>query len=298
VIVAKPYDATTRDLIELDPPAWVKYLRIRVSGRSRIEAIDADLSTINAQADKVLRVTGKHPHLIHIELQAARDARMAERLLRYNVLLGHRHRVSVRSVLVLLRPKAWSPRLTGFHEMMLPGGDAYLRFRYDVVKAWEQRAEDVLRGGLATLPLVAISDVGSMGIAEALTAMAERLAREASPDRRAMLLNSAWVLLGLGYGEDEAREIWKGIEMDVLKIRGIEQSSTYQEILKKGRRQGKVEGKAEEARQILLRQGRKKLGNPPKTVRNRIEAMNDLAQLNDLLDRILDVASWDELLTK
>jgi predicted transposase YdaD len=296
--VTKSFDATTRDLIEIDPAAWVEYLRIPVPDQSRVEAIDADISTVNAQADKVLIVSGKQPYIIHVELQAGRDSRMADRLLRYNVMLGHRHRVPVRSMLVLLRPKAWSPRLTGVHEKELPGEDVYLRFRYDVVKAWEHRAEDVLKGGLATLPLVTISDVGSMGISEALAAMAERLAREASPDRRAMLLTSAQVMIGLNYGKRQANRLWKEIEMDVLKIRGIEESSTYQDILQKGVRKGRAEGKAEEARQILLRQGRKKLGNPPKTVRNRIEAMNDLAQLNDLLDRLLDVTNWDELFTQ
>jgi len=304
--VTKSYDATTRDLIEIDPGAWVEYLGIPVPDRSRVEAIDADVSTVSAQADKVLRVLGKRPYIIHVELQAGRDLRMPDRMLRYNVMIGYRHQIPVRSMLVLLRPKAWSPRLTGAHEISLPGGDAYLRFRYDVVKAWEHRAEDVLKGGLATLPLVAISDVGSMGISEALAAMAERLAREANPNRRAMLLTSAQVMMGLSYGKDKANQLWKEIEMDVLKIHGIEESSTYQDILQKGvrkgrrqgRAEGKAEGRAEEARQILLRQGRKKFGTPPRTVRDRIEAMDDLARLNDLLDRILDATTWDEMFTQ
>lgn len=230
---------------------------------------------------------------------------MPDRMLRYNVMISYRHQIPVRSMLVLLRPKAWSPRLTGAHEISLPGGDAYLRFRYDVVKAWEHRAEDVLKGGLATLPLVAISDVGSMGISEALAAMAERLAREASPDRRAMLLTSAQVMMGLSYGKDKANQLWKEIEMDVLKIHGIEESSTYQDILqkgvRKGRRQGRAEGKAEGKadgfRDTILRLGTRKLGRPTKAIQTKLAAIDDLERLGALFDHVLDVTNWDELFT-
>lgn len=300
--MTKSFDATTRDLIEIDPGAWIDYLGISVPDRGRIEAIDADVSTINAQADKVLRVSGDHPCIIHVELQAARDPRIAERLLRYNVLLGYRHRVPVRSALVLLRPKADSPRTTGSLETALPGGDVYLQFRYNVVRAWKHRAEDVLAGGLATLPLAAISDVGSMGISGTFAAMARRLSREASPDRRAMLLNSAWVLMGLRYGKAQANQIWEGIVMDVLKIRGIEESSTYQQILqqgwRKGEAEGKIEGKIEGVRDTLIRLGTRRFGPPSKAVRTKLKSLDDPRRLIELSDRLLDVATWEELFSR
>jgi hypothetical protein len=46
----------------------------------------------------------------------------------------------------------------------------------------------------------------------------------------------------------------------------------------------------------LLRQGRKKLGQPDGQVLTRIAGISDLDRLNLLLDHILDVSSWDELL--
>jgi hypothetical protein len=86
----------------------------------------------------------------------------------------------------------------------------------------------------------------------------------------------------------------------ILGIRGIEESSVYQDIFAKGeaagREEGRVEGAVEEARMTLLRQGCRKLGPSGEVVEARITALCDLERLNDLLDRILDVAIWDELL--
>jgi predicted transposase YdaD len=55
--------------------------------------------------------------------------------------------------------------------------------------------------------------------------------------------------------------------MDVLQIRGIEESSIYREIFHKGRRVGKAEGKVEGARDTILRLGTRKLGPPPRRSR-------------------------------
>ncbi len=86
----------------------------------------------------------------------------------------------------------------------------------------------------------------------------------------------------------------------ILGIRGIEESSVYQDIFAKGRAEGEARGRAEgefeEARRILLRQGRKKLGEPDERVLALVAGLGDLERLNRLLDRILDVATWDELL--
>jgi predicted transposase YdaD len=292
----KRYDATTRNLFDLGPADWPGYLRVAIPDRARVEVIDSNVSTVTAETDKVLRVVGDPSWIIHVEFQAARDPRMAERIARYHLLLAYQHRMLVRSTVVLLRPEAGGDDLSGTYEMRFPGEDAHLSFRYDVVRAWERRAEEVLKGGLATLPLVAISDVGTMGIVEALAAMSERLAREARPDQRAMLLASTRVMMGLNYGEAQTREIWKEIEMDVLKIHGIEESSYYQEILRKGKAKGLAEGKAEEARKILLQLGGRRFGAPSREMSRQITAA-DLSRLNVLIGRILEAASWDELLT-
>jgi hypothetical protein len=76
----------------------------------------------------------------------------------------------------------------------------------------------------------------------------------------------------------------------------MEESTTYQAIIAKGRAEGRVEGQAAEARKILLRQGTKRFGSPDARTRSAIEAIADVDRLEQLTERLLDVSSWDELL--
>jgi hypothetical protein len=71
-------------------------------------------------------------------------------------------------------------------------------------------------------------------------------------------------------------------------IPDMRESSTYQYILD--------EGRTDEARQVLLRQGRAKFGAPPKDVRDAIKAIDDLRRLQRLHLRLLAVNSWQDLL--
>jgi hypothetical protein len=82
----------------------------------------------------------------------------------------------------------------------------------------------------------------------------------------------------------------------VLGIRGIEESWVYQDIFAKGEAKGRAFGAAAEARDILLRLGRKRLGQPDEQVLAQIGAISDRDRLELLLDRILDASSWAELL--
>ncbi len=82
-----------------------------------------------------------------------------------------------------------------------------------------------------------------------------------------------------------------------LGIRGIEESSVYQDIYAKGYAQGLAEGRLEEARDVVLIVGQKKLGPPGEQVQLTIAAMNDVGQLRALAEKILVVWNWDELMT-
>jgi hypothetical protein len=68
----------------------------------------------------------------------------------------------------------------------------------------------------------------------------------------------------------------------------MRESTTYMAIIE--------EGRMEEAKTIVLRQGTKRFGPPPADARAAIEALTDLERLEALTDRLLDVESWDELL--
>ena len=107
----RPYDAAAKHLFERDPAAWLRYVGLDQTGP--VAAVDVDLATVLAEADKVVRVGGEAPWLAHFEVQTTYDSTMPARLLRYSALLHHRHALPVASVLMLLRPEADGPALTG-----------------------------------------------------------------------------------------------------------------------------------------------------------------------------------------
>lgn len=282
--MAKPFDATTKHLVESRPENWLEYLGLRFSGS--VEVLNVELSTITAEADQVLRVNDPTPWLAQIEFQASYDRTLARRLLRYSVLLAARHEVPVHSVVVLLRREADGPALTGVLEDRLPGADAaYLSFRYQVVRVWQQPVAALLAGGLSTLPLAPLADVTPAQLPAVIRRMAERLSQEASPSEAATLWTATYVLMGLRYEREVARNLLRG----VMTMR---ESVTYQAILM----EGEAEGRTSEARRLLVLQGTRRFGPPSDETRAAIERITDLDQLEGLGLRLLDVGSWEELL--
>jgi len=73
-------------------------------------------------------------------------------------------------------------------------------------------------------------------------------------------------------------------------------SMTYQAILEEGRIKGLALGRAEAAREILLRLGEHRLGRADDQTVATIVAIADLARLRALTRRLVDAASWDDLL--
>jgi hypothetical protein len=169
------------------------------------------------------------------------------------------------------------------------------------MRIWERPVDEVLAAGLPVLPLAPVAAVGADQLPDVLTAVARRLKDEAGPEIMKLLWAATKVLMGLRYPQGQIDSIAERISAMILGIRGIEESSVYQGIFAKGlaegRAEGRAEGAAEEARQTLLRLGRKKLGQPDERVEAEIAAMTDREQLDQLLDRVLDVSTWDELLT-
>ena len=82
----------------------------------------------------------------------------------------------------------------------------------------------------------------------------------------------------------------------MFRIGGIEETPFYQAILRESFGRGYARGCVEEARTILLHQGREKFGPPDLQDEARIVALDDRDRLRDLILRVLDVASWEELL--
>src|SRR5690349_13624570 len=131
-----PFDTTTKYLVQTYPQDWLELLGLANSGD--IEVIDADLSTVTAEADKIIRLSAPEPWLLHLEFQASYDARMGRRLARYNVMVSHQHNLDVLSILVLLRAEADGPAMSGLWRAEPPVGQGWHDFGYPVLRLWTE----------------------------------------------------------------------------------------------------------------------------------------------------------------
>jgi len=281
--MSKPNDATTKDLIEADPAGWVTYLGHPVAP-GVVRLVDADVSTVTAAADKVIRVDEPAPWLLHLELQANWDGELDRRLLQYNALLARRHMLPVASVVVLLRPEANATALTGVLPSRPPVGAGW-EFRYDVVRVWERPAAEFLAGPVGLLPLAPIAEVREAELPGIVAAMKARLDSPPDSALAERLWTATYVLMGLRFEDAVGDKLLSGVMQ-------MEQSTTYQAIL----RRGAAEGALEEARSMLLRLGTKKFGPPTPALAAAIEATSDKARLEALADDLLTATSWDEVL--
>ncbi len=88
----------------------------------------------------------------------------------------------------------------------------------------------------------------------------------------------------------------------IKALRPLWRSSTYQKILEEGRAEVRAEelakGRAEGARRFLRRLGTRRFGKPDAHIEAALDAIADLERLERLLDRVLEVTTWDELLAQ
>lgn len=68
-------------------------------------------------------------------------------------------------------------------------------------------------------------------------------------------------------------------------------------ILEEGKAEGTIEGRRTEARNLILRIGSKRYGEAGKRVEALITSIESLEILERLADRLLEVETWEELIT-
>ena len=289
--------------MESYPADWVRWLDPPMG---KVEVLSTDLSAVSAEADQVVRVTGSHKngnafaYLLHIEFQSGRDEDMAGRLARYSILLWYRYRLPVISAVVLLRRAAETKGLNGTLRLAEPEGDAYLNFRYRIVRVWEQLPEDILQGGLGTLPFAPLAKAAKKDLPDIVRQTKSRFDSETTQANAGRLWTSSFIMMGLRYEEAFIDRLLEGAV-------AMKESVTYQKILREGRAEGielgrgegielgREEGREEEAKRIIFRLGTKRFGEAGANVVAHIEAAA-LPQLELLVDRLIVVESWDELL--
>ncbi len=273
----KPFETTLKEMAERDPKPWMGLLLGRPV--RDVEVINADLSTIAAEADKLFRIADPSPHLVHSEFETSYKAEHPRKGLRYSVLARVRHGLPVQTIFVLLRLEADGPAFTGTLEDEWPVGTRYLHFRYNVLRIWEMPPQVFLKGDLATLPLAPIARVAEGEIGEIVRQVDERIGREAGPDEAPLLRTATSFLLGLNYSGERLRTLMQGLH-------GMRESATYQLILEEGKLAGEKE--------VLEQLGTKLFGPMPPQIRAEVELIGSTDRLRELTNRLLDVSSWEE----
>jgi predicted transposase YdaD len=279
------FDVSTKELVWDDPVAWLQ--RLGIDPRGPVEVIDSDITTLTAAADKVIRVGGLvEPFLVNIELQSSHDAQLMRTLWFRQVAIDHRHDLPVLTVLVLLRKEANSPSLSGVYERFLPDGRSTNRYDYQVVRLWKEPADSFLNASVELVPLAPLADVTEQQLPELVHKMANRI-NSLDPGRAAKLWTASYLLMGLRYPDEVIEKLLEGVQ-------AVKDSTTYQKIL----RDGRAEGRTEEARRFLLLLGTERFGEPEAAALAAIEDIHDIDRLEDLGKRMLvaDVLDWDGLL--
>jgi predicted transposase YdaD len=290
-MTAKPSDPTIKALVETSPQAWPKFLG-KPSGVT--EVIDSDIATVSGAADKVLRVHTDPPYLLHLEFVSGHDAALLPRSLHMrNVLLDYRHGLLGHTAVILLRPEADSPTLTGQHVQTFPGQPPYSTFGYQVVRIWRLALKDLLSGDVGLLPLAPISEVTEAEVPGIIKQMEERLDRPKARRKAPELWAATRILMGLRYSREFAEQLLRG-------VRSMKESVTYQAILEEGEALGITKGEAKgalgEAKKILRLQGEKRFGPADATTVAALEGINDLGKLEHFLVSLDNVDSWQALL--
>jgi hypothetical protein len=86
-------------------------------------------------------------------------------------------------------------------------------------------------------------------------------------------------------------------EQLLQEVIGMEDSVTYQAIVRKGYIKGQAEGAVEELKKTIQILGRKRFRRPPSApLAAALDAITDLQRLEQLSVRLLDVETWNDLM--
>jgi predicted transposase YdaD len=156
------------------------------------------------------------------------------------------------------------------------------------------------------VPLAPLANVDDEALPGLVQRMAVRINAEREP-RALKLWTATYLLMGLCYSENVVSHLLEGVAH-------MQESTTYQAILREGReegliedrqegliegrQEGLIEGRIKGEQQLLVRQGTKRFGPPDAVVLTAIEAIRSVERLEALGERILDsdVRDWNSLL--
>jgi predicted transposase YdaD len=289
-----PFDATMKEIIAPHPEDFASVFQFPKTTPAR--TLNVDLSTISAATDVAFGFGAPLQEIVDLNFQSGFDRVVPARQHLYNAAFHLRYLVPVRSVLILLRPKADRDDLTG--NLTYVCGGKRVEFEYDVVRMWRQQVDLFLYGGLRLLPLATLCRMPedkplSEALREVVREIDRRLAEEADHAHAVRLMTAAFILTGLRVPKETLADIYDGVRI-------MHESTAYDVILEEGRAEGRLEGRLEgeirNSHRLLLRQGQKRFGPPDPATESALKSVQDVERLERMAEALLSVSSWQELL--
>ena len=232
-----PFDATLKDILaqspgELQGPFALPDIEPALP-------LNVDLSTLSAATDLALGYGDPLQEIIDLDFQSGPDLDLPARLHLYNAALHLKFRVPVRSMVVLLRPKADSANLNG--KLSYHHGKQQVLFHYDVIRMWKKPVEEFLTGGLNLLPLATLCKLPkgkpvAASLRELIQEVDRRLAQHPEHAKAVRLMTAAFILTGLRVAKESLAEIFEGVKI-------MHESSAYDMWVEESEAKGQIKGR-------------------------------------------------------
>lgn len=231
--MAKPFDALMKRLAHFKPEVLLTFL---LPGAVFLEEKPLELKLTEFDVDALLLIEwDRQEMLLHVEFQTFNDYKMAERILRYNVLARIEHKLPVLSIVIyFFQDGNIPPSPLCWHT---PTGHSVLEFHFFSIKLWELSVEQLRSPGhVGLLALVPLTKGGTNH--EVITHSLTSVYKTEDAD----LLYFGYNLARLVFAKISQAELeWFQRSFAYMQER-IEQSPLYQWTLKHGMDMGLEQG--------------------------------------------------------
>ena len=233
------------------------------------------------RSDFPLRVTLKDGKeiIVLIEIQTEFNNDFVLRLIDYTVRFMLRYHLRVIPLILLLTP---SQSATGVYE------DDRIKFRYEIVRFWEKKAEDYLNN-IYLFPFLPLMDGGDKVIEQAEKIIYESVDIEIR--HKADLLTAMAIFAGL---RDRNLGVWLAERRRDIMIK----SPVYEFIKEEGMKEGMKEGIQQGMQKLLVDTLEIKFEIIPKTLINSINEVTDSETLRILHNIAVKCNSIEEFVEK
>jgi hypothetical protein len=280
--MALRFDATLKETVRQYTAGCAQ--RFGLPTGKAVSILNVDLSTISAGTDAAVGIGDPLEEIADFNFQSGPDAKLPRRALMYNSVLHHRYEVPVRSIIVLLRPKADHADLTG----LLTYGEEgrRLQFQYEVIRLWQETPESFLEGSVGLLPLAVLSQLPadrSMddSLKEIVRRIEGRLLAEVDRSQAAILMRGALILAGMRVEQANLADIFQGVGL-------MAETTAYDYLVE--------QGEIKRSHRLLIRLGRDRFEAPDSTTEAEINAITDLDRLERMVVAVRYAKNWQDLL--